>query len=80
MQHILEKHDLLTVLEAANTGKVVGECATCKLSRKALDQLLHEAQAAANEPLEESGNTVLQVDSNRTNCCMRKMIASQQDF
>lgn len=81
MQRILEERGLLIVLEAANTGKVVGECATCKLSHKALDQLLREAQAAANEPLEESGNTVLQeIDSNRTNCCMSKMIASHQDF
>ena len=80
MQHVLEEHDLLIVLEAANNGKVVGECATCKMSCKALDQLLHETQAAADEPLEEAGNTVLQVDSNHTDCCMRKMVASQQDF
>jgi hypothetical protein len=80
MQHILEEHGLLTMLEAANGGKVVGECATCKMSCKVLDQLLHEAQAAADEPLEESGNTILQVDSSHTDCCIKKMIANQQDF
>jgi hypothetical protein len=80
MQRILEEHGLLTMLEAANGGKVVGECAACKMSRKALDQLLREAQAAADEPLEESGNTILRVDSSRTDCCMKKMIANQQDF
>ncbi|KAI9463743.1 hypothetical protein HD554DRAFT_2040926 [Boletus coccyginus] len=80
MQCILEECGLLIMLEAANNDKVVEECATCKMSRKALDQLLHEAQVAANKPLEEAGNAVLQVDSNHTDCCMRKMVASQQDF
>lgn len=79
MQHILEEHGLLTTLEAANGGKVVGECTTCKLSCKALEQMLHEAQAAADEPLEETGNAIY-VKSRRTDCCMRKMITNQQDF
>ena len=81
MQHVLEERGLLTKLEAANGGKVVGECATCKMSHKALDQLLREAQAAADEPLEEAGgNAVLRVDSSRVDCCMKKMIANEQDF
>ena len=78
MLHILEEHGLLTMLEDANNGKVVGECAMCKLLHKALDLLLCETQAVADEPLEEASNVIL--DSKCTDCCMRKMIASQQDF
>jgi hypothetical protein len=57
-----------------------GRMRSMQMSRKALDQLLREAQAAADEPLEESGNTILRVDSSCTDCCMKKMIANQQDF
>ena len=74
---VLEERSLLTMLEDANNGKVVGECAICKLSHKALDLLLHEAQAVADGPLEAS-DVIL--DSKHTDCHMRKMIVSQQDF
>jgi len=81
MFRVLEERGLISVLEEAN-GKVVGECQMCKLSRKAQERLHHEAQAVAEggeEPTEETaGNVVL--SSRRTNCCMWKLLASQQDF
>ena len=84
MQRVLEERGLLSMLEQANNGKVVGECQTCKLSREAQEQLAHEvAAAAATEGTNDivtntAGNGVR--ESMRTDCCMRKMLASQQDF
>ena len=47
MQHVLEECGLISVLKAANKGKAVGECQTCKLSREAQEILRREALAAA---------------------------------
>ncbi|KIM67450.1 hypothetical protein SCLCIDRAFT_107611, partial [Scleroderma citrinum Foug A] len=47
--HVLEECSLLSVLQEANGGKVVGECQTCKLSCEAQEQMLHEAQMLANQ-------------------------------
>lgn len=71
MHHVLEERGLITVLQAANGGKAVEECWTCKLSREAQDQLCHEAQAAA-EGGEELGESCLDVvqESLQTDCCM----------
>ena len=72
------------MLEQANNGKVVGECQMCKLSRVAQEQLAHEVAAAAaaegtnNIVTNTAGNGVH--ESMRMDCCMRKMLASQQDF
>ena len=82
MLHILEERGLVSVLEQANQGKVVGECQMCKLSREAQERMHREAQAVAEggeEPVGEiATNAVL--DLRRTDCCMRKLLASQQDF
>ncbi|KAF8546588.1 hypothetical protein OG21DRAFT_1479657 [Imleria badia] len=47
MQCVLEERGLLSVLEWANNGKVVGECQMCKLSREAQEHLAREVAAAA---------------------------------
>jgi len=81
MSRILEERGLISVLQAANKGKAVGECQVCKLSRAAQEQLRCEMQVAAEEGEEpaESHLDVVQ-ESLRTDCCMQKMLANQQDF
>ncbi|KIO02026.1 hypothetical protein M404DRAFT_16178 [Pisolithus tinctorius Marx 270] len=81
MQHILKECGLISVLEAANGGKVVRECSTCKLSREVQEQLHWEALATA-EGADEPGKSNLDMlqESLRTDCCMQKMLANQQDF
>jgi hypothetical protein len=81
MQRILEERGLLTVLQATNDGRVIGECRRCKLSREAQEQLRHEALAAmehGEEPSELHADIVS--ESLSATCCMRKMLANQQDF
>lgn len=81
MQRILEERGLLTVLHTANNGRVVGECQRCKLSREAQEQLRREALAAmehGEEPSELHADIVS--ESLSATCCMRKMLANQQDF
>lgn len=83
MYRVLEERGLISVLEQANEGKVVGECRTCKLSREAQERLHREMQGAADageDPAEELGRDVVAIVSNRTDCCMRKLLANQQDF
>ena len=81
MHRVLEERGLISVLQVANGGKAVGECQTCKLSREAQEWLRREAQATA-EGGEEPGESRLDVvqESLQTDCCMRKMLANQQDF
>jgi len=81
MSRILEEQGLISVLQAANKGKAVGECQVCKLSCAAQEQLCREMQVAAEEgeELAESRLDVVQ-ESLQTDCCMRKMLANQQDF
>jgi adenylate kinase len=43
----LKECGLLSVLEWANNGKVIGECQMCKLSREAQERLAREAAVAA---------------------------------
>ncbi|KAG2743881.1 hypothetical protein P692DRAFT_201722673 [Suillus brevipes Sb2] len=81
MQRVLEERGLISVLKAANKGKAVGECQTCKLSREAQETLRCEALAAAqggDEPDELHAHIAR--ESLGVNCCMRKMLANQQDF
>ncbi|KAI6138250.1 hypothetical protein BKA82DRAFT_4021275 [Pisolithus tinctorius] len=70
MQHILKECGLISVLEAANGGKVVRECSTCKLSREVQEQLHWEALATA-EGADEPGKSNLDMlqESLRTDCC-----------
>ena len=81
MLRVLEEHGLVSILQAANGGKVVGECQTCRLSHEVQEQLHREAQAAADgrEELAEGPIDVVQ-ESLCTDCCMQKMLANQQDF
>ena len=81
MLRVLEEHGLVSILQAANGGKVVGECQTCRLSHKVQEQLHREAQAAADgkEELAEGPIDVVK-ESLHTDCCMQKMLANQQDF
>lgn len=61
MHRVLEERGLISVLQAVNGGKAVGECQTCKLSREAQDQMRREAQAAAeggDEPGESNFDIV----------------------
>ena len=81
MQRVLEERGLMSVLQAANGGKVVGECQTCRLSHQAQEKLRREAQATADgeeEPAE--GHVDVVQESLRTDCCMQKMLVNQQDF
>ena len=81
MYHVLEECGPLSVLQEMNGGKVVGECQTCKLSCKAQERMLREAQEAIDrhhEPVE--GHLDVLQESSRMNCCMQKMLANQQDF
>jgi hypothetical protein len=91
MYCVLEEHGLVSVLEAANQGKAVGECQICKMSHEAREQMQREAQAVAEGGKElavevvagngyRDGGGVVDSDSRRTDCCMRKMLANQQDF
>ena len=57
MQQVLEEQGLLSVLELANNGKVVGECQTCKLSRKAQEWRVREAHAATADGTDEVNDT-----------------------
>ncbi|KIO04208.1 hypothetical protein M404DRAFT_9302 [Pisolithus tinctorius Marx 270] len=81
MQCILRGCGLISVLQAANGGKVVGECRTCKLSLEAQEQLHWEALATA-EGADKPGksNLVMLQEPLRTGCCMQKMLTNQQDF
>jgi len=65
----------------ANNGKVVGECQTCKLSCKAQEQRVCEVHAATADGTNKvddtaTANATVQ-ELARTDCCMRKMLASQ---
>ena len=84
MQRVLEERGLLSVLEMANNGKAVGECQTCKLSREAQERRVREAHAAAADGTDEVDDTAAMnaavQELARTDCCMRKMLSSQQDF
>jgi len=82
MQRVLEERGLISVLKAANGGKAVGECQTCKLSREAQEKLRREAQAAAATFVDEHDELHVDVvrESSCNTCCMRKMLANQQDF
>jgi len=81
MQSVLEERGLIPMLRAANGGQAVGECRICKLSREAQEQLHRDALAAAegnDGPSEGHANTAQ--EPKLTICCMRKMLANQQDF
>ncbi|KAI6139124.1 hypothetical protein BKA82DRAFT_4020429 [Pisolithus tinctorius] len=69
MQCILRGCGLISVLQAANGGKVVGECRTCKLSLEAQEQLHWEALATA-EGADKPGksNLVMLQEPLRTGC------------
>ncbi|KAF8139716.1 hypothetical protein EV363DRAFT_1392657 [Boletus edulis] len=60
MQQVLEERGLLSVLERANNGKVVGECQMCKLLHKAQERLAHEAAAEGADDVivDTTGNGV----------------------
>ena len=79
---ILEERGLISVLQAANGGKAVGECQTCKLSREGQERMLREMQVAMAEGGDEPVENVFDIvqASLCTDCCMWKMIANQQDF
>ena len=81
MLRVLEECGLVSILQAANGGKVVGECRTCRLSHEVQEQLCREAQAAADgkEELAEGPIDVVK-ESLRTDCCMQKMLTNQQNF
>ena len=82
MRRVLEERGLMPMLIVANGGKPpVGECQFCKASRETQERLTREAQAAAAGGEEPEGTTedVVQPGMSTT-CCMRKALASQQDF
>ena len=77
MQWILEEHCLLTALQAANNGQIVGECQTCKLLQEAQDQLHYEALAVLEYSGEPSKlHTDVIDESMLATCYMQKMIAN----
>lgn len=81
MQRVLEECGLVSILKAANKGKAVGECQTCKMSREAQETLHRKALAAAqggDKP--DKLHAQLVRESLGVNCCMQKMLANQQDF
>ena len=75
---------MLSVLEMANNGKVVGKCQTCKLSHEAQERCVHEAHTATADGTDEVDDTATVnaavQELARTDCCMQKMLSSQQDF
>src|SRR6266481_1347994 len=82
MRRVLEERGLMPMLIVANGGKPpVGGCQFCKASRETQERLTREAQAAAAGGEEPEGTTedVVQPGMSMT-CCMRKALASQQDF
>lgn len=82
MYRVLEERGLIPTLKAVNGGKLVGECAICKLSREAQEQLLRETLAAALSGNEEPSelHTDVMAPSASSTCCMRKVLSMQQDF
>ncbi|KAI9568928.1 hypothetical protein HD554DRAFT_2204886 [Boletus coccyginus] len=69
--HMLEERSLISVLEQANEGKVVGECRTCKLSHEAQERLHREVQEVADageEPVEELGRDIIIIEQAGHKC------------
>ncbi|KAJ7584549.1 hypothetical protein C8J56DRAFT_1027796 [Mycena floridula] len=54
MEYVLRERGLFAALEAKNGGKVIGTCATCKLSQAAREKAMKEAKAREDE-IEGSG-------------------------
>ncbi|KIJ25471.1 hypothetical protein M422DRAFT_273562, partial [Sphaerobolus stellatus SS14] len=82
MKVVLEERGLMDHLIKANNGKLPpAECRFCKASRQKQEQLLREAQAAADGRGEPEGTNedILQPGKSIT-CCMRRFLTEQSDF
>ncbi|KIJ30893.1 hypothetical protein M422DRAFT_267500 [Sphaerobolus stellatus SS14] len=82
MKVVLEERGLMDHLIKANNGKLPpAECRFCKASRQKQEQLLREAQAAADGRGEPEGTNedILQPGESIT-CCMRRFLTEQSDF
>ncbi|KAF8584556.1 hypothetical protein K439DRAFT_1616644 [Ramaria rubella] len=82
MAQICEEHGLTQVISAANKGRVVGTCSSCKMSATKCTKLEEEARKRMEEYGEPTylDDASLGVQSNRNDCCMFRALAGQSDF